>query len=75
MLTFYMLIILVLVYTEEIVQAIGFQAKHVSSVRNDINLVRRFRILVSLFSSYFCVVEVVKIQNICLILIRNVSKD
>ena len=75
MLTFYMLIILVLVYTEETVQAIGFQAKHVSSVRNDINLVRRFRILVSLFSSYFCVVEVVKIQNICLILIRNVSKD
>ena len=75
MLTFYMLIILVLVYTEEIVQAIGFQAKHVSSVRNDINLVRRFRILLSLFSSYFCVVEVVKIQNICLILIRNVSKD
>ena len=40
MLSFYHLIILVLVYTQEIVQDIGFQAKHVSRVRSDMNLVK-----------------------------------
>ena len=42
-LSFYHLIILVLVYTQEIqeiVQDIGFQAKHVSLIRSDMNLVK-----------------------------------
>ena len=40
MLSFYHLIISVLVYTQEIVQDIGFQAEHVSRVRSDMNLVK-----------------------------------
>lgn len=39
-LSFYHLIILVLVYIQEIVQDIGFQAEHVSCVRSDMNLVK-----------------------------------
>ena len=45
LLSFYHLIILVLVYTQEIDQDIGFQAEHVSRVRSDMNLVRYSAIL------------------------------
>ena len=48
-----MYVILVLVYIEEIAQDIKFQAKHVSFVRTDINLVRYSMILLCFFNLFW----------------------
>ena len=49
----FMYVILVLVYIKEIAQDIEFQAKHVSFVRSDINLVRYSMILLCFFNLFW----------------------